>query len=540
MCARKTEAPSTHTQQNTMRLQLIAAAIALALASPATAARPRPSARTATRRHNAAAIGNPTTSLPILTSLHTGYTRPPHADPHDDTSIIAWTPPSPWYGEHEATTIARAFPGCQHPEWCDENYTNETTLAVQTAIHASQNPASCDTARLLIITDEWPSGLGSTLAIHAYTLALALSDNRIVVRDPTQNWAFAPPSLCQCDRVGTPCVPGDDPSATHVSSMDCLFIPVSKCGLPPDWKASLPWRLGAPDRVMQAPSVSEVTGISQCEATVQARSPELARFAHHLPSWWHAQLVAYIARPRPSTLTHIVAPAMANAFWATGGVPPRPLAAVFMRGGDKGSEAMLRPVDAYFNELVPVAEALNVTHVYVSSDDAALVEAALDEYDGKSRQATATTTAAPLAAGLAQPLKPPPEGASKLPPYTLHAIEWGRAKGGATFSALMASVGTWRMEHTVRLAIADLYITASADIAAGTLSSNWCRTSDALRRAAGRGRVPYATPEKQLYYSICPNVEESAPDHGKHMADWPAAVASLKVATAASWTERGR
>ena len=525
-----------------MRLpRLIAAAIALALVSPTTAARPRPSARTASRRHGAAAAGGAPPPSPILTSLHAGYTRHPHADPHDDTSIIAWTPPSTWYGEHEATTIARAFPGCQHPEWCDENYTNTTTLAVQTAIHAAQNPPSCDSARLLIITDEWPSGLGSTLAIHAYTLALALSDNRVVVRVPTQGWPFAPPSLCQCDRVGTPCVPGGYASATHVSSLDCLFIPASKCGLPSDWRSAPPWRLGAPDRVMQATSVSEVAGISQCEATVQARSSGLAAFAHHPPSWWHAQLVTYVARPRPSTLTHIVAPAMANAFWATGGVPPRPLAAVFMRGGDKGSEATLRPVDAYFNELAPVATALNVTHVYVSSDDAALVEAALDEYDGASREAgAAATTVAPMAVGLAQPLKPQPEASSKAAAvYSLHAIEWGRAQGGTTFSALMASAGTWRMEHTVRLAIADMYITASADIAAGTLSSNWCRTSDALRRAAGRGRTPYVTPEKTLYYSICPNVEDTAPDHGKHMADWPAAVASLKAATAATWAGEG-
>ena len=86
-----------------------------------------------------------------------------------------------------------------------------------------------------------------------------------------------------------------------------------------------------------------------------------------------------------------------------------------------------------------------------------------------------------------------------------------------------------------RLAVADMYITACADVVTGTLSSNWCRTADALRRAAGRGRVPYVTPEKALYYSVCPNVEDTAPDHGKHVVDWPATTAALRRATESSW-----
>lgn len=520
-----------------MRRSLILIALA-GTAAAAAAARPRPTRTVVRRRRGVGAEA--AADVPINTYLHAGYTRTPGADPADDTSIIAWTPPSPWYEEKaEAGVITSTFPTCQHPEWCDTPYND--TLAVQTAIHAAQNPASCDTARILVITEEWPSGLGSTLAIHAYTLALALSDNRVIVRAPSQGWPFAPPSMCGCDRVGKPCVPGGEPS-TVVSSLDCLFVPVSRCGLPADWENAPQWRLGAPDRVMQAQSVSELQSISQCEATVQSRSPALARYSKRPPSWWHAQLVSYVARPRPSTLTHIVAPAMQNAFWATGGIPPRPLAAVFMRGGDKGSEAALQPVTSYFDAMKPVATALNVTNIYVSSDDGTMIEAAVDRYDGLSYVGAYAAAVAQDAkwAELGFYIPPrPPLDTTKLPPYALHFIDWARAPGGTTFDDLMSWSGTWRMEHVVRLAVADMYITAGADVVVGTLSSNWCRTADALRRAAGRGRVPYATPEKALYYSVCPNVEDDAPDHGKHMADWPATTAALRAATDASWVGRG-
>ena len=53
----------------------------------------------------------------------------------------------------------------------------------------------------------------------------------------------------------------------------------------------------------------------------------------------------------------------------------------------------------------------------------------------------------------------------------------------------------WRMDQLMRLALADLFITVQADAFVGTLSSNWARLTDELRRANGKARVPYATPE---------------------------------------------
>ena len=510
------------------RLLLVAAlavaSAAAAAADPAPLARPRHAARA--RRHAGTASGaspsssSSSPSSPLLSYLESGYTRLPSADPSNDAaSIVAWRPPSPWYDANESL-IKAAFPSCQHPHWCDAPHND--TAAVQSALHAFHNPPDCDAARFLVLTGEWPSGLGSTLHIHAYTLALAVSDNRVVVLDPDMGWPFAASrTLCGCDVVGKPCGGGGgDVSTTSSSStvstnMDCLFVPLSRCPLPPNWRSAPHWRLGAADRVMQAASVSEVDGISQCEATVQARAGPLAAYADRPPSFWHANLVAYIARPRPSTLARIVAPAMSNAFWESGGVPPRPLAAVFMRAGDKGSEAALVPAAKYFAELQPVAAKLNVSSVYLSSDDGAAIHGAIDAFCAPTAARSSPTAAR---SSFCRP----------------HFIDWHRPTGGVTFDQLMSWAGTWRMDQLVRLAVADLFITSMADVTVGTLSSNWCRSSDALRRAAGRGRVPYVTPERTLYYSVCENVEDGAREHGKHVADAPVMTARLRAATEAS------
>ena len=57
------------------------------------------------------------------------------------------------------------------------------------------NPADCGRARLLVLSAEYSSGLGSPLHIHAYMLSLALSDNRVLVVDPAARWEYAPRGL---------------------------------------------------------------------------------------------------------------------------------------------------------------------------------------------------------------------------------------------------------------------------------------------------------------------------------------------------------
>ena len=46
--------------------------------------------------------------------------------------------------------------------------------------------------------------------------------------------------------------------------------------------------------------------------------------------------------------------------------------------------------------------------------------------------------------------------------------------------------------------LADLFISIQADIMIGTLSSNWCRLGDELRKASGHAQMPYLTPENMV------------------------------------------
>ena len=70
-------------------------------------------------------------------------------------------------------------------------------------------------------------------------------------------------------------------------------------------------------------------------------------------------------RPSEYTLKHIVWPLQQAAFYRTQGVLPHPLAAVFIRAGDKFIEARPLSVDDHFAELAPVAAAMGVKHVYL-------------------------------------------------------------------------------------------------------------------------------------------------------------------------------
>ena len=93
---------------------------------------------------------------------------------------------SSWFDSQDWGSL---YPRCtQADEWCDARYPRGETDAVQRALHAHQNPVDCDRARLLVLSEEYSSGLGSSLHIHAYMLSLAISDNRVLVVDPGARW----------------------------------------------------------------------------------------------------------------------------------------------------------------------------------------------------------------------------------------------------------------------------------------------------------------------------------------------------------------
>lgn len=330
---------------------------------------------------------------------------------------------------------------------------------------------NCNEARFLVVAKEWKAGLGSALHVHAYLLSLALSDDRILVIDPDLGWDFAPQGLCACDEIEEPksCLPH-----SFLSNKDCFFMPTSQCMPPDSWKDAPSFQVNQTARVLQIndiESMKEASEESFCRLSVQAKKElPLHIYNGKHSAWWTAQLVKYITRPRPWVLRDIVAPRQMSAFPSTRGRPPRPFAAMFIRSGDKHKEAEPQPVQAYFDALEPVAKKLGIRHVYVSSDDSEVIKIAARNYSSR---------------------------------YNIHYVHEDRPSGGLSMENVVEWANTKKMEKIVQHALADLYITAQADVHVGTLSSNWCRIHDELRRTNGRGRLPYVTPENKLYYGAC-------------------------------------
>ena len=145
----------------------------------------------------------------IASSKTSSSSSMPSVDTDDDlSSVYSWDPPaaaacteeeeegssspssspssSSWFDSQDWGSL---YPRCtQAEEWCDARYPRGETDAVQRALHAHQNPVDCDRARLLVLSEEYSSGLGSSLHIHAYMLSLAISDNRVLVVDPGARW----------------------------------------------------------------------------------------------------------------------------------------------------------------------------------------------------------------------------------------------------------------------------------------------------------------------------------------------------------------
>lgn len=388
----------------------------------------------------------------------------------DNPMHHAWRPPQSWYDQQNWVST---FPTCEaeHVEWCDSSYSTEETEQVQREIHRHQNPSNCSDARFLVVAKEWKAGLGSALHMHAFLLSLALSDDRVLVIDPDLGWDFAPQGMCSCDKIEEPktCLPH-----SILSNKDCFFMPTSHCMPPDSWKDAPSFQSDRTSRVVQVDdikSLQEVSDGSFCRLSAPA-NPELAlqRYSSKHSIWWTAQLVKYITRPRPWVLRDIVVPRQISAFPDTRGRPPHPFAAMFIRSGDKHTEVKPQPIQAYFDELAPVAKKLGIRHVYVSSDDSEVIEFVSGNY---SRQ------------------------------YDIHYVHEDRPPGGLSMENVVEWANTKKMERVVQHALADLFITAQADVHVGTLSSNWCRIHDELRRTNGRGRLPYVTPERKLYYGAC-------------------------------------
>ena len=343
----------------------------------------------------------------------------------DDEAVARhWRPNSSWFDSNKPM-LDSMFPNCQNESYCDDLFALSDTREVGEMLWKLQNPPDCSTAKLAVLEDTWPSGMGS--ALHVYGMALAyyvLEQGRALVTNAA--WSiYSNANDC----------PGD-------KTFSCYFLPVSKCKPPPSLH-------GVPD-ISSDPSprvVKTSTRIyPKCNGfTLKfAADNPLSKFNDKPWQWWYPQFMAYILRPQPWMLNKFVWPLQHAAFFKTGGVIPHPIAAIFVRRGDKSKEVTLHSYEEYFQQFEPVATKLNIKHVYISSDDFTQIEGAIKTYGDK---------------------------------YTFHFIDYHRLGGGLSFDHVTAMRGMIMSRH-VRMSLADLYITAQADVMVGTQSSNWCRLHD--------------------------------------------------------------
>jgi hypothetical protein len=135
-----------------------------------------------------------------------------------------------------------------------------------------------------------------------------------------------------------------------------------------------------------------------------------------------------------------------------------------VRSGDKWKEANLRTAQEHFDALETFAQSnpsLRPSMVYFGTDDALVLSDVVRQYSTR---------------------------------YNLTWIGYHREAKGLTFEEAKTRYYSPKVEWQVLVSLADLYISALADVFVGALSSNWCRLTDELRKAHGKAGMPYLTP----------------------------------------------
>jgi hypothetical protein len=186
-------------------------------------------------------------------------------------------------------------------------------------------------------------------------------------------------------------------------------------------------------------------------------------------SWWMTQATGYVVRPNQRTLRAVcyIWDCIVGSSQSSKQPPERPFAAMFIRRGDKWWESRLREPFEYFDLLEGIDRNLSepIKTVYMGTDDPKMLSQVVREYTSD---------------------------------WDLIWMGYHRSSQGSQHHEEVARYHTAKMELQALLTLAEVFISASADVLVGTLSSNQCRLMDELRKLQGKGRMPYLTPEGQL------------------------------------------
>jgi len=280
--------------------------------------------------------------------------------------------------------------------------------------------------------------------LRVFFITLAIIEGRVLMLPDNAEWAF-----------GRTCRP---------ATWECHFEPITNCRTSlhaPDWK--------------NAPEIHQVNNASLVEHRVVkfgksymnadfppegwSREGETPPpFSSKDIYWWHAQLIKYTVRPNKRTMK-IVEKEMRKVFPPYGYIP-HPIISMYVRHGDKFTEATEHPFHEYMALVNTFTqEHPEITNIYLGSDDPAVINEAL------------TNTSY---------LK-----------YKFYYIKTKRTNEGP----MQLVHSFWSGKELIRVSLANLFIQIQGDVFSGTRSSNFCRLIDELRKAGGKARAPYLTPE---------------------------------------------
>lgn len=303
---------------------------------------------------------------------------------------------------------------------------DRATLAAFQRIYANQHPPDCRKSKFLAMSSEWEAGLGSSIHTKATALLLALQLGRVLVDAPRLTWMLTDGESC----------PRRD--------WTCYFLPFTNCSLPRNWAEG-------------ATSYDNTSWAQEGRVVVMPPTPYALLdedWDDQSTKWWHVRTTMYLIRPNKRTLS--AACFVWSCAMGRGGAGLlRPLASVFIRGGDKWKEAKLRSAREYFLKLQRINRTRPLRSVWIGTDDARVLHDVLEDFAGS---------------------------------WHLLWLGYHRDVGGLAMEEVVSRYNTSRVDWQVLLSLSDLFIAATADVFMGTLSSNWCRLADEFRQAHGKAR----------------------------------------------------
>lgn len=389
---------------------------------------------------------NATTSTiaecPMFMRNYPQFIHDEYSDNHtsDHIPYPFWTP---WQPNNTLERWSRNIP-CQNPFACGGMFALDQNRKIAQLIYDHQHPPDCKAASFMVMPYEWHAGFGSAIHVKAGRLLVAIKLGLVLIDAPENRWQFTNTETCER------------------ASMECYFAPMTNCSLDADWRS----RARVMDGYDILPPATD-SSVTHDQALQHARpmSPtKLLGFKSRSDEWWLVHATAYLVRPNLRVLR-------ATCFaWhcISGGLkqPERPFAAMFIRAGDKiGTEAFKHDPHEYFNPLWILSHhqmTEPIKSLYFGSDSAQILHSVLQDYSFD---------------------------------WNIKWMGHYRSINGSQWSVEQQIKFTPLMELRALVTLIEIYISASADVLIGTLSSNQCRLMNELRLVAGKWRMPYINPE---------------------------------------------